>query len=92
MVTSSAPGRRYALYNEATGGHAEFHRTMEARWTTATTAREAAFQRAEEIFLRELPATPLVFSTQASLMSPSVKSWQPKPFAERGLKQLWLEP
>ncbi len=80
------------LYNEAKWSSAEFDRAIEATWTTDAAAREAAFQRAEEIFLEELPAIPLFFSTQAILMSPSVKGWQPKPFADRRLKQLWLEP
>ena len=80
------------LYNESKWAHAEFDRLIDATWTVDAVAREAAFQRAEEIFLEEVPAIPLFFSTQTMLMSPSVKGWQPRPFADRRLKQLWLEP
>ena len=38
------------------------------------------------------PAIPLFFSTQTMLMSPSVKGWQPRPFADRRLKEIWLGP
>ncbi len=79
------------LYNESKWSHAEFDRTIEATWTNDRPARAAAFQRAEDIFLEELPAIPLFFSTQTFLMSPSVKGWQPRPFADRRLKELWLE-
>ncbi len=83
--------RTGALYNEAKWSSPEFDRLIEATWTVDLVAREKAFQRAEEIFLEELPAIPLFFSTQTMLMSPSVKGWQPKPFADRRLKELWLE-
>jgi oligopeptide transport system substrate-binding protein len=79
------------LYNEAQWSHAEYDRQIEATWTTDRAARAAAWQRAEEIFLEELPALPLFFSTQTFLKSPSVKGWQPRPFADRRLKELWLE-
>lgn len=78
------------LYNEARWSHAEFDRWIEATWTTDLAAREAAFQRAEAIFLEELPAIPLFFSTQTFLMSPAVQGWRPVPFADRRLKELWL--
>jgi oligopeptide transport system substrate-binding protein len=80
-----------ALYNEAKWSNAEFDRMIEATWTTDAKAREKAFQRAEEIFLEDVPAIPLFFSTQTLLMSSSVKGWQPRPFADRRLKELWLE-
>jgi oligopeptide transport system substrate-binding protein len=80
-----------ALYNEAKWSNPEFDRMIDATWTTDATARENAFQRAEEIFLEDVPAIPLFFSTQTMLMSPSVKGWQPRPFADRRLKELWLE-
>ena len=80
------------LYNEAKWSHAEFDRLIESTWTNDGAARAEAFQRAEEIFLEEVPAIPLFFSTQTFLMSPSVKGWQPRPFADRRLKELWLEP
>ncbi|WP_414660133.1 peptide ABC transporter substrate-binding protein [Horticoccus sp. 23ND18S-11] len=83
--------RSGALYNESKWSNAEFDRLIEATWTVDRAVREKAFQEAEEIFLRELPAIPLFFSTQTMLMSPSVKGWQPKPFADRRLKDLWLE-
>jgi len=83
--------RTGALYNEAGWSNPEFDRMIEATWTVDATAREKAFQRAEEIFLEDVPAIPLFFSTQTILMSPSVKGWQPKPFADRRLKELWLE-
>lgn len=79
------------LYNEARWSSAEFDRLIDATWTVDAAAREAAFQRAEEIFLNEVPAIPLFFSTQTILMQPSVKGWQPRPFADRRLKELWLE-
>ncbi len=80
-----------ALYNEAKWSNPEFDRMIEATWTVDAAARETAFQRAEEIFLEDMPAIPLFFSTQTMLMSPSVKGWQPRPFADRRLKELWLE-
>ena len=80
-----------ALYNEAKWSNAEFDRHIAATWTVDAAAREAAFQRAEEIFLEDVPAIPLFFSTQTILMTPSVKGWQPRPFADRRLMELWLE-
>ena len=80
------------LYNEARWSNAEFDRMIDATWTMDATAREAAFQRAEDIFLAEVPAIPLFFSAQTMLMSPSVRGWQPRPFADRRLKELWLKP
>lgn len=80
------------LYNEAKWSHAEFDRHIDQTWTVDAAARLAAFQRAEEIFLEEVPAIPLFFSTQTMLMSPAVKGWQPHPFADRRLKELWLAP
>jgi oligopeptide transport system substrate-binding protein len=82
----------HGLYNEAKWSHAEFDQQIEATWTNDRHAREAAFQRAEELFLTEMPAIPLFFSTQVFLLSPSVKGWQPRPFADRRLKELWLAP
>jgi len=80
-----------ALYNEAKWSNAEFDRNVEATWTVDAAARTAAWQRAEAIFLEEVPVIPLFFSTQVILMNPSVKGWQPRPFADRRLKELWLE-
>ncbi len=83
--------RTGALYNEAKWSNAKFDRMIEATWTVDAAARAAAFQRAEEVFLEDVPAIPLFFSTQTILMNPSVKGWQPRPFADRRLKELWLE-
>lgn len=80
------------LYNESKWSNADFDRQIEATWTNDPQAREAAFQRAKELFLADMPAIPLFFSTQVFLLSPSVKGWQPRPFADRRLKELWLEP
>ncbi|MBC8011863.1 MAG: peptide ABC transporter substrate-binding protein [Burkholderiales bacterium] len=80
-----------ALYNEAGWANAEFDACIAATWTADAAAREAAFQRAEEIFLEETPAIPLFFSTQMYLASPKVKGLLPKPFADRRLKVLSLE-
>lgn len=82
----------HGLYNESKWSNAEFDRQIGATWTNGPQAREAAFQRAEELFLADMPAIPLFFSTQVFLLSPSVKGWQPRPFADRRLKELWLEP
>jgi oligopeptide transport system substrate-binding protein len=81
-----------ALYNEAGGSAPEFDRCIAATWTADAAAREAAFQRAEEIFLEEAPAIPLFFSTQLYLASPQVKGLLSKPFADRRLKLLRVEP
>lgn len=81
-----------ALYNESGWSNAEFDRQIEATWTSDAVAREAAFQRAEEIFLAEAPAIPLFFSTQVYLASPHVKGLAAAPFADRRLKQLRVEP
>ncbi len=86
------PWQTGGLYNEAKWSHAEYDRMIDATWTVDAAAREKAFQRAEEIFLEEMPAIPLFFSTQTMLMSPSVRGWQPYPFADRRLKELWLAP
>lgn len=83
--------RTDGLYNEAKWSSAEFDRMIDATWTVDAAARAEAFQRAEAIFLDEMPAIPLFFSRQTILMSPSVKGWQPYPFADRRLKELWLE-
>lgn len=83
--------RTGALYNEAKWSNAEFDRMIEGTWTVDAAGRAAAFQRAEEIFLDDVPAIPLFFSTQTILIGPSVKGWQPRPFADRRLKELWLE-
>lgn len=80
------------LYNEAKWRHAGFDALVEATWTNDRPVRDEAWQRAEAIFLEELPAIPLFFSTQTFLLSPSVKGWQPRPFADRRLQALWLEP
>jgi oligopeptide transport system substrate-binding protein len=81
-----------ALYNEAGGSAPEFDRCIAATWTADAAAREAAFQRAEEIFLEEAPAIPLFFSTQLYLAAPQVKGLLDKPFADRGLNLLRPEP
>jgi oligopeptide transport system substrate-binding protein len=81
-----------ALYNESGWSNAEFDRQIEATWTSDAAAREAAFQRAEEIFLEEAPAIPLFYSTQVYLVSPHVKGLAARPFADRRLKQLRVEP
>ncbi len=81
-----------ALYNEAGWSNAEFDRQIEASWTADKGAREEALQKAEEIFLREVPAIPLFFSTQIYLASPHVKGLREAPFADRRLKELSLAP
>ncbi len=81
-----------ALYNEAGWTNAAFDASIEESWTADPVAREAAFQRAEAIFLEEMPAIPLFFSTQMFLASPHVKGLLPKPFADRRLKLLRVEP
>ena len=80
-----------ALYNEAKWSNEEFDRCIAATWTADLGAREAAFQRAEEILLDEVPAIPLFYSTQLYLASPHVKGLLVKPFADRRLKLLNLE-
>lgn len=77
-----------ALYNEAGWSNTEFDACIEATWTADAAARDAAFQRAEEIFLDEVPAIPLFYSTQLYLASPHVKGLLSKPFADRRLKLL----
>jgi oligopeptide transport system substrate-binding protein len=79
------------LYNESKWSNAEFDRAIEATWTSDAAARRAAFRRAEETFLEELPALPLFFTSQVVLVHPSVKGWVPRSFADRRLKYLWLE-
>lgn len=79
------------LYNESGWSNAEFDRLIDATWTNDLAARTERFRKAEEIFLRELPAIPLFFSTQVILVHPSVKGWVPRSFADRRLKYIWLE-
>ena len=81
-----------ALYNEAGWANPEYDRCIAATWTADLAARDAAFQRAEEIFLEEVPAIPLFYSTQLYLVSPHVKGLLAKPFADRRLKVLRVEP
>jgi oligopeptide transport system substrate-binding protein len=81
-----------ALYNEAGWSNPEFDRCIAETWTADAAAREAAFQRAEAIFLEEVPAIPLFFSTQMFLASPHVKGLLNKPFADRRLHTLRVEP
>ncbi len=80
-----------ALYNEAGWSNAEFDTTIEATWTADAAARDAAFQRAEEIFLEEYPVIPLFYSTQLYLAAPEVTGLLSKPFADRRLKLLGLD-
>ncbi len=79
------------LYNEAKWSHAGFDALIDATWTPDLAARNAAFRRAEEVLLTELPAIPIYFSTQVILVHPSVKGWVPRPFADRRLRHVWLE-
>ncbi len=81
-----------ALFNEAGWSNAEFDRKIAATWTADAAAREEAFQRAEEIFLEEVPAIPLFFSAQMHLVSPHVTGLLPKPFADRRLELLGVQP
>jgi oligopeptide transport system substrate-binding protein len=81
-----------ALFNEAGWSNPEFDRLIEATWTADAAARDAAFQRAEEIFLDEVPAIPLFFSTQLYLASPHVTGLLEKPFADRRLHLLGVTP
>lgn len=84
--------RTGGLYNEARWSNAEFDRLIDSTWTNDAEARRRAFRAAEDLFLREVPAIPLFFTAQTILMSPQVRGWQPRPFADRRLKELWLEP
>lgn len=79
------------LYNEAKWSHPGFDAEIESTWTEDRAARLAAFGRAEGIFLEELPAIPLFFTTQVILVNPMVKGWVPQPFADRRLKHIYLE-
>lgn len=80
-----------ALYNESRWSDPRFDAWIERTWTADDAARRAAFAEAEKIFLEEVPAIPLFFSTQVILVHPAVKGWRPRPFADRRLKHLWLE-
>jgi len=80
-----------ALYNESRWSDARFDGWIEQTWTADASARRTAFAEAERIFLEEVPAIPLFFSTQVILVHPAVKGWRPQPFADRRLKELWLE-
>jgi oligopeptide transport system substrate-binding protein len=81
-----------ALYNESKWSDPGFDAAIERSWTNDAAVRQAAFAAAEEIFLEQMPAIPLFFSTQVILVHPSVKGWKPLPFADRRLRYLWLEP
>jgi oligopeptide transport system substrate-binding protein len=78
------------LYNETKWANAGYDRLIDATWTADATARAAAFRQAEAIFLEELPAIPLFFTTQVILVNPMVKGWVPRPFADRRLKHIYL--
>jgi oligopeptide transport system substrate-binding protein len=84
--------RTGGLYNEARWSNAAFDRLIDATWTNDAPARLRTFAEAETVLLEEMPAIPLFFTTQTILMSPKVRGWQPRPFADRRLKELWLEP
>ncbi|MBC8040591.1 MAG: peptide ABC transporter substrate-binding protein [Opitutaceae bacterium] len=84
--------RTGGLYNEAKWSNAEFDRLIDSTWTTDTAARAEAFRKAEALFLEELPAIPLFFSTQVILVNPHVRGYQPYPFADRRLKNLEVVP
>ncbi|MFM9091854.1 MAG: ABC transporter substrate-binding protein [Verrucomicrobiota bacterium] len=84
--------RTGGLYNEAGWSHPAYDAEVERTWTTDAAARAAAWQRAEEILLAEVPAIPLFFSAQVFLLHPAVRGWEPRPFADRRLKELWLQP
>jgi oligopeptide transport system substrate-binding protein len=80
-----------ALYNEAGWSNARFDEFIDQTWTNDPTARLAAFRSAEEVFLTEMPAIPLFFTTQVVLAQPSLRGWNVQPFGDRRLKYLWLE-
>jgi oligopeptide transport system substrate-binding protein len=80
-----------ALYNESRWSDARFDAWIERTWTADEAARRVAFAEAERILLEEVPAIPLFFSTQVILVHPAVRGWRPRPFADRRLKDLWLE-
>ena len=83
--------RTGALYNEAGWSHAGFDAAIERTWTNDPADRAAAFREAEELFLEQVPAIPLYFTTQVVLVHPAVRGWQAQPFGDRRLKHLWLE-
>jgi oligopeptide transport system substrate-binding protein len=84
--------RSEGLYNEAKWSNAEFDRLIDSTWTTDVAARAEAFRKAEALFLEELPAIPLFFSTQVILVNEHVRGYRPYPFADRRLKELAVVP
>jgi oligopeptide transport system substrate-binding protein len=84
--------RSDGLYNEAKWSNAEFDRLIDSTWTTDAAARAEAFRKAEALFLEELPAIPVFFSTQVILVNGHVRGYQPYPFADRRLKELSVVP
>jgi oligopeptide transport system substrate-binding protein len=55
----------------------EFDRLVAAAATTLDpVARNATYQQAEKLLLREMPVVPLYFNTQNFLVAPRVKNWR----------------
>lgn len=79
------------LYNEAKWSNPDYDRLIESTWTSDLASRAERFRQAETVFLEELPAIPLFFTRQVILVSPMVKGWVPRPFADRRLKHIYLE-
>ncbi len=74
------------LFTQLTSGHplnyphwrnAEFDRLVAAAGTLGDpAARNAAYQRAEDLLLTDLPVIPLYFNAQNFLVAPRVRGWQ----------------
>lgn len=79
------------LYNESKWSDERYDRLMaEARAAADPAVRREILLRAEALLVEEAPVVPLYFSASTFLMAPEVRGWQPRAFADRLVRHLWL--
>jgi oligopeptide transport system substrate-binding protein len=79
------------LFNEAGWSNADFDRAIAAAQAEADPQKRAGlFVEAEKIFLQNLPAIPIFYTTQVLLKQPAVAGWTGAPYNDRRFKQLSL--
>ena len=79
--------------NNWTGWHnADYDRLIaQAAATAAPAARLELFQQAEALLLESAPITPVFFGSQAYLLHPSVRGWEPALLGFHQYKKIYLK-
>ncbi len=80
-------------FNEADWSDATFDSWIAKAQAEGDAEKRAAFfVEAERVFLDELPAIPIFYTTQVILKQPAVAGWRGTPYNDRRLKELSLVP